>query len=356
MQLAVAAAIAAGGVDGDDDEAPTLTVVDDCFFVTHHSVQRAVRSGDAKLAVVPLLHEIVDALRNLVYPKIMGTLRGAGAAAAANREWIVAFNAIDHAAAYASQLRDRVGAAFCGEFELAQMADPALEEFANISIHLRQQGAELAAALAATLLPTAWLLLEFGPAEYEIGSEAHEAAIQQSFDEKLWRRSTTRSGRRADPARGERRPRRRRARRAGGAARGGVPPEVVQRARRAPAVGAGAQAVRRALVAVERVGAHQFGRLTHLAFVLNVGSLQEAAALLMSTMGAAVKVVRWRRHGCRAPRRCACWDCGGVQRRRAAEMMPDLAEEEAEEGEAGGEGAAVVGGARAPGRRLAKLV
>ena len=65
------------------------------------------------------------------------------------------------------------------------MADPALEEFANISIHLRQQGAELAAALAATLLPTAWLLLEFGPAEYEIGSEAHEAAIQQSFDEKL---------------------------------------------------------------------------------------------------------------------------------------------------------------------------
>ena len=40
-------------------------------------------------------------------------------------------------------------------------------------------------ALAATLLPTAWLLLEFGPAEYEIGSEAHEAAIQQSFDEKL---------------------------------------------------------------------------------------------------------------------------------------------------------------------------
>ena len=101
-------------------------------------------------------------------------------------EWIVAFNAIDHAAAYASQLRDRVGAAFCGEFEsLAQMADPALEEFANISIHLRQQGAELAAALAATLLPTAWLLLEFGPAEYEIGSEAHEAAIQQSFDEKL---------------------------------------------------------------------------------------------------------------------------------------------------------------------------
>ena len=75
VQLAVAAAIAAGGVDGDDDEAPTLTLVDDCFFVTHHSVQRAVRSGDAKLAVVPLLHEIVDALRNLVYPKIMGTLR-----------------------------------------------------------------------------------------------------------------------------------------------------------------------------------------------------------------------------------------------------------------------------------------
>ena len=77
---------------------------------------------------------------------------------------------------------------------------------------------------------------------------------------------------------------------------------------------------------------HQFGRLTHLAFVLNVGSLQEAAALLMSTMGAAVK------GGEAAPPRLSRAEAVRVLGLRVEfnvaelrEMMPDLAEEEAEE-------------------------
>jgi len=284
---------------------------------------------------VPLLHEIVDALRNLVYPKIMGTLRGAGAAAAANREWIVAFNAIDHAAAYASQLRDRVGAAFCGEFEsLAQMADPALEEFANISIHLRQQGAELAAALAATLLPTAWLLLEFGPAEYEIGSEAHEAAIQQSFDEKLLAP--------LDDAIGSVAPSLREANvdLVVGALAELLAAQLEEACRQKSYNELGAlllsEQVRKLSDALSSRSSgsvrHQFGRLTHLAFVLNVGSLQEAAALLMSTMGAAVK------GGEAAPPRLSRAEAVRVLGLRVEfnvaelrEMMPDLAEEEAEE-------------------------
>ena len=185
-------------------------------------------------------------------------------------------HAIDHAAAYASQLRDRVGASFCGEFEsLAQMADPALEEFANISIHLRQQGAELAAALAATLLPTAWLLLEFGPAEYEIGSEAHEAAIQQSFDEKLLAP--------LDDAIGSVAPSLREANvdLVVGALAELLAAQLEEACRQKSYNELGAlllsEQVRKLSDALSSRSAavrHQFGQLTHLAFVLNVGGLQ----------------------------------------------------------------------------------
>ena len=176
--------------------APTLTLVDDCSDAPLGAARR--RSGDAKLAVVPLLHEIVDALRNLVYPKIMGTLRGAGAAAAPT--------AMDRRVQ-----RDRprrrlrvaaarpVGAAFCGGLKFGANGPRAR----GIRQHLdppppagrrARGGARGDAAPDGVAPPRVW------PRRVRIGSEAHEAAIQQSFDEAAGAARRRDRERRAEPA------------------------------------------------------------------------------------------------------------------------------------------------------------
>ena len=173
-------------------DGPVLSLVDDAFYVLLKSFQRAMRSGHATHVVVPLLSQIVDAARQRCVPALHERMREAGAADAGNSAFIAAVNSLEYAAHNADRLRQVVQDALFsrlgdGEAEADGVADGAAEglaALATLSSDFSGRAAEATAQLADALMPTAWLLLDFGPADFVL-DEAKEIEQQSSFDLKL---------------------------------------------------------------------------------------------------------------------------------------------------------------------------
>ena len=173
-------------------DGPVLSLVDDAFYVLLKSFQRAMRSGHATHVVVPLLSQIVDAARQRCVPALHERMREAGAADAGNSAFIAAVNSLEYAAHNADRLRQVVQDALFsrlgdGEAEADGVADGAAEglaALATLSSDFSGRAAEATAQLADALMPTAWLLLDFGPADFVL-DEAKEVEQQRSFELKL---------------------------------------------------------------------------------------------------------------------------------------------------------------------------
>jgi hypothetical protein len=173
-------------------DGPVLSLVDDVFYVLLKSFQRAMRSGHATHVMVPLLSQIVDAARQRCVPALHDRMREAGAADAGNSAFIAAVNSLEYAAHNADRLRQVVQDAFFSrladsEAEADGAADGAAEglaALATLSSDLSGRAAEATAQLADALMPTAWLLLDFGPADFVL-DEVKEVEQQRSFELKL---------------------------------------------------------------------------------------------------------------------------------------------------------------------------
>ena len=170
-------------------DGPVLSLVDDAFYVLLKSFQRAIQSGHVTHVVVPLLSQIVDAARQRCVPALHDRMREAGAADAGNSAFIAAVNSLEYAAHNADRLRQVVQDALFsrqvdGEAEADGSEAEGLAALATLSSDFSDRAAEATAQLADALMPTAWLLLDFGPADFVL-DEAKEIEQQSSFDLKL---------------------------------------------------------------------------------------------------------------------------------------------------------------------------
>jgi len=282
------AAEAASRSDEVDENGLTLSLVDSEFYLLLKSFHRAVRSGHAALAVLPLLNELVDVVRAIVLPALQGRRRLVGAPSADNSRYVVLGNSLECTAAYCRKLRAVVVDAFATHFAaLSPMAEGALDELDGAVSCLDELASDAMGELASSLMPTAWLLLDFGAADFRLGGvdgEAAEAALRDAFDSRLLLPLTASLEQ----------------------LRAGLRPQncewLVQRLASALATHiergalqkgfdeAGAllfsEHVRKltdglsALVATSVRG--EFSRVTQIAFLLNAGTVQEAVGLLMS--------------------------------------------------------------------------
>ena len=270
-------------------DGPVLSLVDDAFYVLLKSFQRAVRSGHATHVVVPLLSQIVDAARQRCVPALHGRMHEAGAADAGNSAFIAAVNSLEYAAHNADRLRQVVQDAFSsqlvdGEAE-ADGAAEGLAALTALSSEFSGRAAEATAQLADALMPTAWLLLDFGPADFVL-DEATEVEQQRSFDLKLLQplavtlRALQQRLRRANMSAVTRR-------------LALVLAERIEQAvmqKRFNELGAMllsefVQQLSDTLSEPSSSVRHELGRLRQLVFMLNVGSLSEAAGLGLSGVG-----------------------------------------------------------------------
>ena len=274
-----------------DRESLTLSVVDDGFFVLLKAFGRAVRSGAATLAVVPLLHSMVDAIRTLVAPVLGRYVRQAGLADAANEPFLIAVNSLQCAEEYARKLRSVVSSAFEERFNgLVGLADAAQSELDSIADDLKEDAAKEIRRLGASLLPAVWLRMEFEPTSYVLATEQAELDAKRSFDSRLLR-----------PLREALVPLKDRLRAlnfeslvhtlAAGLAEELEAAVMHKRFDEAGAILLGEHT--RQLtdnlseLLVSGSVRNEFGRLNQIAFLLTAGSVQEAAALLLSTQSAA---------------------------------------------------------------------
>jgi hypothetical protein len=172
--------------DETDPDGPVLSLVDDAFYVLLKSFQRTVRTRSATLVVLPHLNQVVDALRQGCDVALRSRLRDAGDAQPSNGAFTAAANSLECAAHYTERLRQVVLDAFSSQFEeLAPMADGLLAELHGLALGFSDGAAEAMARLAGALVPTAWFLLDFGPADFVLDSDLKEAEQQRSFECKL---------------------------------------------------------------------------------------------------------------------------------------------------------------------------
>ena len=95
---------------------------------------RAVRSREVALVLVPLLNELVDSVRGRCLPALLQRLKLSGAAAARNRAFLAAADALRCASAYCEKLRGVVGKASAEQFsEVAPMAEVSLDELRGLA-------------------------------------------------------------------------------------------------------------------------------------------------------------------------------------------------------------------------------
>jgi hypothetical protein len=274
-----------------DRESLTLSVVDDGFFVLLKAFGRAVRSGAATLAVVPLLHSMVDAIRTLIAPVLGRYVRQAGLADAANEPFLIAVNSLQCAEEYTRKLRSVVSSAFEERFNgLVGLADAAQSELDGIADDLKEDAAKELRHLGASLLPAVWLRMEFEPTSYVLAAEQAELDAKRSFESGLLR-----------PLREALEPLKDRLRAvnfeslvhtlAAGLAEELEAAVMHKRFDEAGAILLGEHS--RQLtdnlseLLVSGSVRNEFGRLNQIAFLLTAGSVQEAAALLLSTQSAA---------------------------------------------------------------------
>ena len=190
---------------------------------------------------------------------------------------------------YTEKLRSYVYTSFSTSFvSLAPMAEPALAELDSLAAACRQQAATALRRLAAALLPYSWLRVHFDSASFELTSEAAEAEAQRSFEHGL-----------LVPLQAAIAPLRERLRHGNMellvhmlAAALAEQLESSVRHKRFNEIGAMVlcEYVRRLVDALSEFvpsGSvrHEFSRLSQVAFLLNAGSVQEAASLLLSSLG-----------------------------------------------------------------------
>ena len=273
-----------------DQESLTLSVVDDSFFVLLKAFTRSVNSGAAALAVVPLLNSIVDAIRALLLPVLVRQLQQAGAASGANTAFFLAVNSLQCADEYTMRLRSVVATSFEQRFPgLEDMAEVCLTELEALADDFREHATTEMRGFAAQLMPTAWLRVEFEPCSYVLASsEQIEIDARHSFEAGLLqplRRALTSL---AEPLR----PPNMEVLVDSLAGRLATEIELCVMHKRFDEAGAILLCEHVRLLTdslseyVNGSVRNQFGRLNQIAFLLNAGSVQEAAALLMSNFGA----------------------------------------------------------------------
>ena len=273
-----------------DTESLTLSLVDDAFFVLLKAFSRGVTTGHALLAVIPLLHAIVSSLRTLCLPLLQKRLRFAGSAEAGNSAFVVAVNSMQCADEYTAKLKQHVASSFSSSEHLhgsIGMAEVALAELDELAAECREAAQAAIRRLAAELLPLDWLRVDFEPASFELQTEAQEAEAQRSFEVGL-----------LQPLQSALEPLLERLR-----------PSNVETLVHTLAAGLAEQMEKSVLhKKFNEVGAmllcehtrklvdalstlvsgsvrNDFAHLNQIAFLLNAGSVQEAASLLLSSLG-----------------------------------------------------------------------
>ena len=295
--------------------------MDDAFFIILKAFSRAVTSAHATLVVVPFLNAIIDSLRHTCNPllhKRRGTpqpdpsflalilalaltraaaslpqprrLRLAGAAEPTNPAYLTAANSIRLADEYTCKLREHVSRSFAAAFaSLSGMADPALAELEGLASSCREVADGAMRRLAAELLPTAWLQIDFEPLSFELDSEGDETEAHRVFEHGLLRPLLVS----LQPLNGSLSASNIEA--LVHALAGGLAAQLEGSVLHKRFNEAGAlvlcEHVRRACDALSDLVSgsvrNEFGRLNAIAFLLNAGSVQEAASLLLSSLGGA---------------------------------------------------------------------
>ena len=154
-----------------DEGSHTLSLVDDAFFILLKSFSRAVTTAHATLVVVPLLNAVIDSLRHTCIPLLHKRLRLSGAAEPTNPAYLIAANSLRLADEYTCKMGQHVSRTFANAFaSLSGMADPALEELETLASSCREVADGAMRRLAAELLPTAWLQIDFEPLSFELDS------------------------------------------------------------------------------------------------------------------------------------------------------------------------------------------
>jgi len=152
------------------------------------SFHRSVRTRNATLVVAPLLNQLTDAVREIVRPALLRRLNLSGPAEPTNSDFLVASNSLECAAYYCRKLRDVVAADFAEHFaSLTPLAEVALGELEALASLFESHASDAIEQLAASLMPTGWLLIEFADMDFRIGNggDAAENALRSAFDEKL---------------------------------------------------------------------------------------------------------------------------------------------------------------------------
>ena len=272
-----------------DAESSTLSLVDDAFFVLLKAFTRSVHTGAATLAVIPLLNALVDALRTLCLPNLQRYLRHSGGADATNERFLVAANSMQCAAEYTRRLSTVVSNGFAEHFpELSGMAEVAVAELAAIAEGCTDEAGTAMRRLAVELLPAAWLQIDFATTSFELLTDQAEMDAQVSFESGL-----------LAPLRRTLEPLldRLRAHNAdvlvhaiGAALAERMEESVMHKSFNESGAMLLSEMTRRLIDALSEFVSgsvrNEFGRLNQVAFLLNAGSVQEAAALLISTDGA----------------------------------------------------------------------
>jgi len=290
LQRAVSLAVASREIDTNG---LTLFMVEDAFYVLLKSFHRSVRTRNATLVVAPLLNQLTDAVREIVRPALLRRLNLSGPAEPTNSDFLVASNSLECAAYYCRKLRDVVAADFAEHFaSLTPLAEVALGELEALASLFESHASDAIEQLAASLMPTGWLLIEFADMDFRIGNggDAAENALRSAFDEKLLAplgvalsslvvRLRSTNGQTL-------------VRQLSTALASQIERAAFQK--RFDEVGAMlfSEQMRRlsdelSLVADTSVR-NEFSRVAQLAFLLNAGSVQEAAALLVSHIGSMV--------------------------------------------------------------------
>ena len=274
-----------------DAENLTHSLVDDAFYVLLKSFTRSVNSGATTLAVIPLLNSaIVDVIRDDMVPRFTRHLRQAGAADPTNEAFFFAANTMQCADEYTMRLRSVVATSFEQRFSsLVGMADSALAELEEIARSCRESARDAMRALANGLMPTAWLRVEFEPTSYILSTEHAEFEAQHSFETGL----LVPLRRKLDPLEEHLRPPNMESLVHSLAAALAEQLEACVALKRFNEAGAILLCEHTRLLIdslselVSGSVRNEFGRLNQVAFLLNAGSVQEAAALLLSNLGSA---------------------------------------------------------------------
>jgi hypothetical protein len=267
----------------------TLALVDGSFFALLRAFQRACRTGMPAHAMLPLVDHLADAIRDGPLPTLARLSRHAGAPTASNDRFLAAANSAECASAYSLRLRSVVAEGFMTHApELGFQAAPGLARLEALASSFGASAKRAMAELAAALLPTAWLLLEYETADYRLAAagEAAETRLRLQFEHGVLRplnRSLAYLQGRLRPANLDWL-----VHAIGCGLASSL--ETGALAKQFDELGAMlfSEHVRRLADALAQASAatvrNDLGRLTQLAFLLNAGSVNEAAGLLLSQL------------------------------------------------------------------------